>query len=356
MVKQRKTVKLGGRLEAEALRILREIPGLEVEAEPGGPDRGLDAFLTFGGEKARVAVEVKARANAAAAWQLVQLAQARPETPFLLIANETTEEARRILDEHDIGVVDGLGNAHIELPGLLVHLKGQRQQQRRGGADEAGTPRPTRLAGKAGVAAQALLLHRERDWRVSALADEANISVGLAHRVVARLEAEGVVTGKGKGRNRIRRLADPPALLDLWIEENDDRITRTLGYRLAQTPRQLVGKLAQALGDRAVTYAITGAAGASLVAPFVTAVPVVDVWVPERAGDNELYEAAGAEPVTEGHNVVFLQAKGDTGLAFREKKKDVWLANIFRLYADLRRDPRRGREQAEHLRREVIGV
>ena len=61
------------------------------------------------------------------------------------------------------------------------------------------------------------------------------------------------------------------------------------------------------------------------------------------------------DPVTDGQNIVFLQAKDDTPLASREKKKGLWLADRFRLYTDLRRDPRRGREQAENLRRDVIG-
>jgi hypothetical protein len=46
---------------------------------------------------------------------------------WLLVAGETTAEARQILQEHGIGLVDGLGNAHIELPGLLVHLAGRRR-------------------------------------------------------------------------------------------------------------------------------------------------------------------------------------------------------------------------------------
>jgi hypothetical protein len=59
--------------------------------------------------------------------------------------------------------------------------------------------------------------------------------------------------------------------------------------------------------------------------------------------------------VADGHNVEFLQAKDDTPLAFREQAAGVWVASRFRVYADLRRDPRRGREQADHLRQEVIG-
>ncbi len=345
VVKQRDLVKLTGPFEAQALRILREIPGMVVIAEPGRADRGVGAFLDFAGGRARVAVEIKQRANAATAWQLVHEAVNRPDTPLLLVAEETTAEARAILEEHGIAVVDGLGNAHIELPGLLFHLEGHRRQRQ---------SRPTRLTGKAGLVAQALLLHEDRDWQVQDLAEEAAISLGLAHRVLARLEAEGVITAEGKGRNRVRRVTNPTALLDLWAEENVERPTRTIGHLLAQTPRQLIKEVGANLGRGGVDYALTGAAAAALVAPLITAVPVVDVWVTATAAPGELHEAARTEPVQDGQNVVFLQAKDDTPLAFREQVENLWVANRMRLYADLRRDPRRGREQADHLREEVI--
>jgi hypothetical protein len=42
-------------------------------------------------------------------------------------------------------------------------------------------------------------------------------------------------------------------------------------------------------------------------------------------------------------------------LAFARKVDAIWVANDFRIYRDLLRDPRRGREQAERFREEVIG-
>jgi hypothetical protein len=269
---------------------------------------------------------------------------------MLLIAAETTGEARKILAEHGIGFIDGLQNAHLELPGLLFHLEGRTRQR--------GTPRPvppTRLKGKAGVAGQALLLQPERAWTVRDLAAEAGIAAGLAHRVLARLETEGILAAEGAGPRRVRRVANPTALLDLWAEEQVDRPKRTLGYLLAQTPQQLIERLATNLDRAGVDYALTGAAGARLIAPFVTAIPVAELWVAATAARDELPHRAGAEPVNEGQNVVFLQAKDDTPLAFREQTNGIWIANRFRLFADLRRDPQRGREQADHLRQEVIG-
>ena len=89
-------------------------------------------------------------------------------------------------------------------------------------------------------------------------------------------------------------------------------------------------------------------------APFATALPIVELWVQAPAPAEHECDVAEANPVSDGQNVVFLQAKDDAPLAFREQIDGLWVANWFRLYVDLRRDPRRGHEQADHLRREVI--
>jgi hypothetical protein len=205
------------------------------------------------------------------------------------------------------------------------------------------------------MVAQALLLHPEYEWHVGDLAAEAQVSAGLAHRVITRLERERIIAAEGTGPMRVRRLTNPTALLDLWAEENADRTTRTAAYLLAQTPRQLIQELGGTLGRNRIDYALTGAAAGSLVAPFITAITVAEVWAQAAAAPEQLCDAVGADPVTEGQNVVFLQARDDAPLAFREQVGALWTVNRFRLYAELRHDPRRGREQAEHLRREVIG-
>jgi hypothetical protein len=345
-MKKQSSVNIKGWFEPEVLRILRGIPGLSATVEPEGSDHGVDAVLQFAGTERPILLQLKSRANVATAWQVVHQAETGQDAPVLLVAGETTADARRILEQHGISVVDGLANAHIELPGLLFHREGH------GSHTQA---RPTRLTGKAGVAAQALLLHPNRAWQVKDLAGEAGVSAGLAHRVLARLEAEGVAVAEGTGPSRVRRVTDPTALLDLWAEEDAPRPARSLGYLLAPSPQQLIEDLRRGLDDGRIAYALTGAAAANLVAPFVTAVPVIEVWISALTAPDEAYAATRSEAVTDGHNLVFLQAKDDTPLAFRERVGDAWLAGRFRLYADLRRDPRRGREQADHLRQEVIG-
>jgi hypothetical protein len=338
----------GPTFDHEALRVLRSIPGVTVVAhELRGRRRQADALLRFAGTQVEIAVEVKGRANAATAWQLVQYARENPGTPLLLIADETTAEARSILREHDVALVDALGNAHLEIPGLLVHLEGDRRR--------TPSPPPVRLRGKAGIVAQALLLEPSRVWQIRELVERAQVSSGLAHRVISRLDREGVTASEGSGPRRVRRVANPSALLDLWAEEDDARLTRTPAYLLARSPQELITRLAENLRTGNVGYAVTGAGAASLLAPFLTAVPVVEVWATPHATPEELFAAARAEPVDEGQNIVFLQGKDDSQLSFSEEIDGVWTANRFRIYADLLRDPRRGVEQAKHLRHQVIG-
>ena len=286
-------MKIQGHFGAEDLRILREVPGVTVEA--GGAARGRgrgDAVLRFGLAAEAVAVAVKRRANAATAWQVVQQSRAAPDGNLLLVAGATTAEAREILERHGVAVVDGLGNAHVELPGLLLHTEGQRG--RRGDAPPPQTH--ARLAGKAGVAAQALLLQPERDWKVQDLAGDAGVSVGLAHRVLARLETEGLVAAEGAGPRRVRRVANPTALLDLWAEENTDRsVRRARAYRLAREPRALADAVSAGLDAAGIDHAVTGAAAAARIAPFVTAVPVTEIWIDSVASLEDAAAATGAE-------------------------------------------------------------
>lgn len=342
-----------GPLEREAVRILRDAPRVTVEPMTATRDRP-DVVIRAGDVTYVVEVKSQRVTNAAAAQQLAAYAKSRPKgTHLLLAARTTTAEARRVLEDAGVAVIDTAGNIRIELPGLFLWTEGQRNATT--GRDAAVGP-PVKLAGKAGVAAQALLLDAGRQWRVRDLAGVAGIAVGLAHRVFTRLEHEDLVEVMGAGPLKTRRLTNPAALLDLWAEEMKDRGTTQLhAYRLARDPRAQARTLSRLLAKARIDHAVTGAAGAAGLAPFITAIPVTDVWVTETVALDDVAAATGVEPVSEGHNIVLRQAADDTALAFRRQIDDVWVANALRVYRDLRQDPRRGREQAERLREKVIG-
>lgn len=335
-------------LEAEALRILRAIPDIDVAAEsrsPGG--RRADAVVRHADNDTEISIEVKRRVDVATAHRMVHFAREEPGLPLLLVAGETTAGAREVLGDAGIAYVDGLGNARMELPGLILRLTGTRKP--------SPTRAPSKLSGKSGLVAQTLLLDHDRDWHVKDVVETVDASAGLVHRVMARLEKAGLLAATGTGPKRTRRVTNPSALLDLWDEEQTDIPVRTLAYFLSQTPRQLIEALGGMLENSGIDHAFTGAAGASVVAPFVTSVPVAEIWVDAATPEAALIDPPAMTRVEEGPNVIYLQERDNAPLAFRTNVDGIWVTNRFRLYHDLRQDPRRGASQADHLREQVIG-
>ena len=346
-------MKIGGTLEREAVRLLRDVPGALVEPDTKTKGRP-DATIQVGGVTHVIEVKSQPITNAAAARQLIAYAQELPDPRRLIVVARTiTAEARQRLAEAGVGFLDATGAKYLDLPGLYLWTEGRPQGA---GALAPKDPPGLRLSGRAGVATEGMLNDPERRWKVRDLAAEASVSLGLVHRLFLRLQGEGLVVAEGAGPHKTRRVARPAELLDLWAEEMSDRGVRQLrAYRLARDPRAQVTALSRALDDAGIDHAVTGAAAAARLAPFVTAVPVTEVWVSELIDLADAAQAANADPVTDGHNVNFRCAKDDAPLIFRERHDDAWLADTFRIYIDLRADPRRGREQADRLREEVIG-
>ena len=373
-------------VEARLRRVLEAVPGLVVQGveapaagrdagHEGGRDAGReggsdpghaavrdtgdsgdreppDAIVTLAGRHLPLACMLRTNVNAALAWAYVRWIPAERGTHRLLAAEHTTAEAREIMRRHGAAYIDGAGFAHVELPGLFIHVEARGPDRRRRPIAAHGT---LRLAGKAGVAAQALLLEAQRDWGVQSLAQAAHVSPGLAHRVLRRLETDGIVVSSGAGPGKVRRVADPTALLDLWAEEcRDQDVVGATAFRFARTPRELVWQVAHGLDTQGIAHAVTGDAAAALLTPAVPS-PVVQVWLAGSVAVADALRVTGADPADREHNVVLRQARDDLPLAFRTKTREgIWTVNAARLYVDLRADPLRGREQADEIRRELL--
>jgi hypothetical protein len=345
-------VNIEGPLGRNTLGILREIPGVAAERTVGDRQRP-DIVVRVGDVSHVVELKTQHMTNAASAHQLIEYARRLPnDVHLLVVARTTTEEARRLLENAGVAVMDAQGNVRVDLPGIFVWTEGRPIQATREKQDEP----PVKLTGKAGIAAQALLLEPLHWWQVHDLAIAADISVGLAHRVFTRLERDQLIEVKGAGPKRIRRVSNPAALLDLWAEEMADRrVTQVRAFRLARDARAHATTLSGLLTEAKVDHAVTGPAGAARLAPFITSIPVVEIWITDTVVLTNAVEAMGGEVVDQGHNILLRQAAGDTPLVFRTEVENVWTVNPFRMYFDLLQDPRRGREQADRLREEVIG-
>lgn len=340
-------MKLAAPLEAWALSAIRAQPGFDAAIRP-------DAEISIEGRSRPIVLEAKRLVDAANAHAIVAFARRTPVgRDFILVAERTSEGARQILEANGVAYLDGLGNASIRLPGVFIRTASF------GAAAVIVERHPVkaRLAGKAGLIAQALLLDRARSWRVADIAAEAGVSTGLAHRVLARLEDASILAADGIGPRKVRRITNPGALLDLWAEEEKERgVRRTAAFVLIRPSTRSAAMLSERLGRAGITYAVTGIAAAAILAPALTSVPVTQVRVSAAIPASDALKALEARQVEEGSNVVIVQGADDAELRFRREVDGIWLAADTRIYLDSLRDPRRGKEQAQLLRESVLGI
>jgi hypothetical protein len=83
-----------------------------------------------------------------------------------------------------------------------------------------------------------------------------------------------------------------------------------------------VNTLSHALTEVKTEHAVTEPAGAARLAPFMTAIPVTDIWIAETVTLEDVASAARADVVQDGHKLVLRQTTGDAPLAFRHKVDD----------------------------------
>ena len=337
-------VKVHGQLKPWARTVIQSLDGLSASSAP-------DGYLELDGQVVPIEVKASRRVDAAAARLLVDT-QRGSQIELLVVAGSTTEAARTALESAGIGYVDEMGRAFLRYPGIYVRLGPSASA----GATKADREsRAIRLAGRASIVAQAILLEPDCDWTITSLARRSEASAGLAHRVVRRLEDQDLMESTGSGPSKRRRLAKPSALLDLLAEEDHEpKLSRIGGYALDATRGRHSG-LSQRLQQAGIRHALTGVFAASLTAPVLTTVPIAEVRISSSALVGDVLEALQAKRVDDGPNVVLMQGDGDEELHLSRRLDDTWLAAPTRIYLDALRDPRRGREAAEAYRAEALG-
>lgn len=274
---------------------------------------------------------------------------------LVAIAREFSPGALEELAALDANWVDESGRAHIEGPsGLLVHLEPTPAPRRE-------TKPRFRWSPSADQIAEYLLVRRPAVLNAGEIAKETGWSHPQVSNVLQTFDRQGwtVKTGAKRGRYAVRRFAEPAELLDAWAEhaDNDDR-ERILAHRVLRDPMDFLrAELAPTLADT-MQWAVTGWAGLEVAAPFVTAVPVLQIYVTTEATNDgrlrDVMKKTGLREVDEGARVEFWPTS-ELVLRLAMKKRSLPIASAPRLYADLRALGGRGEEAAAHLREELIG-
>lgn len=205
------------------------------------------------------------------------------------------------------------------------------------------------FAPKASRLVRTLLVFPEERWRLSALADLAQVDPGNAHRVLASLMERGLVE-----RDEDEYLvADPGSLLEAWAESTTrprEQLSLPVSGDLADELRVIL----PVLDHKAI---VSGEFAAERLAPYLPAqTALVHCW--DRTAWERLRRDVTPRYVPEG---IALSGRlvvdlADEGVAqFRVSQGDIPLVNPVQAYVDLFTAPGRGREAGEHLRKTIIG-
>ncbi len=274
---------------------------------------------------------------------------------LVVAARRFSSGALERLGELGANWADETGRAHIEGPkGLLVVRE-----------PPLGEPRVEAKGFRWSPSAEQVgefLLTRPREViNAREVAELTGWSHAQVSNVLRRFDKEGWTkkSGASRGRYSTRTLVEPGALLEAWAAfAGSAEREGVLAHRVIREPMAfLQAELAPALSG-SLAWACSGWAGLELAAPFVTAVPVLQVYIEEAALIDGRLRGLMAKlrlrEVDEGARVE-LRAAEPALLALAHEARGLPIVSSPRLYADLRVLGGRGEEAAQHVREELIG-
>ena len=281
-------------------------------------------------------------------WRAVFARHADPAR-MLLLAPHIRPQQGSVLQRAEIDYVDLAGNAHLNAPGLFVHVEGKQPEKEK-------IVRPRRPNRAWTKTVMALLLRPElAQAPYRRIADEAAVALGTVAECILDLEHRGFLEGRGIGRH----ILDRPQLVALWVQTYIDVLRPKLREARYQTKTTDKAELWRHLGDalkrREIPWALTGADAGELRTRFFRA-PETEIYVPWGALDDRmLQKEIVAQPAPRVGNLIVIEPPGPALL--KNQERGIPVAPNLLIYAELRyRDTQQALEAAEMLLPDVIGT
>jgi IclR helix-turn-helix domain/Transcriptional regulator, AbiEi antitoxin, Type IV TA system len=264
-----------------------------------------------------------------------------PETE-LLVVERAPRGLREAAEKLNLSFLDLAGRGRVITPRMVYVATPLPDLGRVGNA-------PTSpFASKSSRVARVLLSDPARNWRLSDIALLSHLNPGNVHRTLASLVDRGMV----ERDEDAYVVADPGSLLEAWADQYQlprDRIW----LRIEGELREFVDQVVRRLDGEGV---VSGELAAEALAPHLPAESaIVHCLDAERFAQLPPGQAARPLPrfgVSSGEVLVDLADEGYG--EFRLERNGLPLASPVQVYIDLAQDRGRGREAAEHLRRQVL--
>lgn len=286
-------------------------------------------------------------------------ADAPTDTLTVITARRMSAGAREILDEERLSWADGSGRARIVIPGEVYITRLD--------PIPADARRQFTWSGAAQAVAETLLSWRvsygldvpDSIGKVADIAQAADVSVAHAARVLRQFDEQHytIKTGAERGSTATRELRDPGRMLSDWAGQYALRAaTPVAEFHVPwRDHEESLSMLTSSL--EGTNWAVTGTVAAERIAPFLTSIPTVDVYVSFDDLQDLRRRVSSQDDVREvahgGRVRVFTEKDYVFGLT--DNRDGLSLCSPVRVYADLLRSRGRAAEAAEHLRESAVG-
>jgi hypothetical protein len=240
-----------------------------------------------------------------------QMLRRRAEMPpehaadgLLLLAPHVRPQHAAILERAGIDYIDLAGNAHLQAPGLLVHVEGRKPVKE----PVRGPQRPYKAWVKT---VMALLVQPDLiNAPYRTIAERADVALGTVGGCINDLVLRDVLVERKAGRE----LVDRPALVATWVTAYVEALRPKLEERRlqvrAEDRAELLARLADVLGKRRTPWALTGADAAERHTHFFRA-EETEVYAPvEVFDDRGLQKALVAQPAARAGNLLVIEPPG----------------------------------------------
>jgi hypothetical protein len=356
MLKMANPVKSIENRAIEALKaVLNQVPlikvrGIESESQASDGHADILARVSISGKRHTLACEVKIdgqpRHVRVALLQLRNyMAHVAGDATPVLIAPFLSSQAQALCREQGVSFLDLEGNARLVLDGVFIERSvASRPAVERRELRSLFKPKSARVL-------RAMLRDPARSWRLAELSEAANVSLGHINNVkVGLLDREwGGVSDNGLF------LSEPGRLLDAWR----DAYEPPAGYRMGFYTTLHGGAFENAMrrvlgvGSEKGQAVFASFSAAQWLAPYCRT--GTQYFYADQAGVRKLEAALTLSKPSNGENIIVTIPK-DEGL-FRstvEPAQGVVCTDPVQTYLDVAGAGERGREAAEHLRRELM--
>ncbi len=267
----------------------------------------------------------------------------------VVAAARLSDGARGWLEREGLGWADETGSADISLMSGLVLFR-QPHVAREPRATSMRWTRSTLTVAEAALSGTVPT--------VEAIEETTGLSRHGTADALSRLEELGFLerTRALRGPGSARRITDSSAFLDAYAKaatEQRDKQSRVLVHRLWNgDPLQVLAlEIGPALTRADVRWAVTGTAASILLAPYLSGVTILELYVdPVTMTDKKrLASLLGGRIVEKGHRIEIREVP--TVMTVRGPVMDgMQVALPVRVYADLRAAGGRSAEASHHLR------